>query len=113
MVRRKTFIPIIAMGLIAGAAIAQSATHTAEGGAAKVFVGDLDLGSTSGADAALKRIATAADDVCGYRRMPFDLDRGAEYRRCVKRAVDGAVGQLGAPVLVARNAGRTQLASNR
>lgn len=113
MVRRKTLIPIVAMGVIAGAAIAQSASSTAQGGVAKVFVGDLDLGSAGGADAALKRIAIAANAVCGYRRLPFDLDRGAEYRRCVKKAVDGAVGQLGAPVLAARNAGRMQLASNR
>jgi UrcA family protein len=113
LVRRQTLIPIMVMGVIAGAAIAQSATQTATGGVAKVFVGDLDLTSSAGADAALQRIAKAANSVCGYRPLPFDLDGGAEYRKCVKSAVDGAVGQLHAPVLAARSAGRFQLAARR
>ena len=104
MFRRQSLIPVLAMGLIAGAAIAQSASWSAEGGPAKVFVGDLNLDSAAGADAALKRIATAANSVCGYRPLPLDLDGGAEYRRCVRAAVHGAVGQLGSPILAQRMA---------
>jgi len=52
---------------------------------------DLDLGSAAGANVLLRRIRSAAEEVCGYDRNDRYLRSRREARGCVRRAMSQAV----------------------
>lgn len=72
-----------------------------------VTFGDLNLNNTAGADELLRRIDSAAGNVCGDRsgRRPLDEHRFAEG--CKDVAEERAVYDVGHPLVIARFYGRT------
>ncbi len=69
----------------------------------KVKYGDLDLAGQAGANAMLRRIHRAANEVCGDRPNGASLDEMQLYGTCVASAVDRAVASLGSPMVSALN----------
>jgi len=62
-----------------------------------VFYSDLDLDSPEGGYTLLMRIRGAARDVCKPASEMHNLADTSDYQRCVRRAVDHAVNEVGAP----------------
>jgi UrcA family protein len=62
-----------------------------------VFYGDLDLDSPDGGYTLLTRIRGAARDVCRPASDIHNLSDTSDYQRCIHRAVDHAVSEVGAP----------------
>ena len=93
-------------------AAAQAATPSvSDSGAPSVVVrmSDLDLSRTEGAKALLARLRHAASMVCGGRpSSPLDLDGRQAYDACVHQSLDGAVGQVRAPLVATLYRGRDE-----
>jgi UrcA family protein len=68
--------------------------------------GDLNLGNPTGAKAMLRRIAKAAELVCGGRPDMREMSDRSVFKTCVRVAVADAVGQLNAPLVTALHEGR-------
>lgn len=68
--------------------------------------GDLNLANPTGAQVMLRRIAKAAEFVCGGRPELREMSDRSVFKRCVRIAVAEAVGQLNAPLVTALNEGR-------
>jgi UrcA family protein len=68
-----------------------------------VTYGDLDLATTEGAQALLKRIDLAAKRICGPEpsHSPLEPRAAAYYRDCVTASADAAVARVGSPVMQA------------
>jgi UrcA family protein len=64
-----------------------------------VRVGDLNTKGHEGAEIALRRIKTAANQFCGPKTR--DLTLSQEQRRCVKQMTGKAVASLNAPMVTA------------
>lgn len=67
----------------------------------KVKVGDLNLGTESGAKSALYRIRMAASGLCGGEPPLRDLSSSTRYYACVNQTVGTAVASANQPVLAA------------
>ena len=67
---------------------------------------DLNLTNPFGAKVMLRRIAKAAEFVCGGQPSVREFSERSSFRRCVKGAVAGAVAQLNAPLVTALHEGR-------
>src|SRR3974390_662909 len=67
----------------------------------KVYLGDLDLNSNTGAERAISRIHRAARDVCGPDTDLRAFDERREYDRCVAQAEERAVAKLDMPMVTA------------
>ena len=93
---------VAAAALSAGAARA-SAAPTAETATVHVPVADLNLASEAGARVALRRIARAAEVVCGDEADTRDLQRRAMFETCVRGVVDRTVASAHSPMLAALN----------
>jgi UrcA family protein len=72
-----------------------------------VKYGDLSLDSAAGADALVRRIETAARDVCGDRPGPRGLTEHRFVRQCARAAGEAAVYEVGHPMVIGRYFGRT------
>jgi len=85
---------------VAGAAIA-SPSPDSYTRSKVVRVADLDLSSEQGARTALKRIRGAAHYVCTDRSAHPNsaMWTSSTYRTCVRAALDGAISDLGNPVV--------------
>jgi len=90
-----------AAALVLGAAGAASAQSVAadNGPSMTVRLADIDLSSKDGALAAMHRIETAADTVCGGEPAVREWTRRASYDQCRSTAIKGAVAAVGRPVL--------------
>ncbi len=64
-----------------------------------VYFDDLDLNSPQGGYTLLMRIRSAATQVCSPSSSIRDLTDTADYQRCVRRAVNHAVNEVGAPTV--------------
>lgn len=101
----------IAFGLlIAAAAFSAGAARAApapgpQTATVHVRVADLDLASEAGARVALRRIARAADAVCGDEADTRDLQRRAMFETCVRGVVNETVASAHSPMLAALNGG--------
>jgi len=62
---------------------------------------DLNLNSPSGAERMFARLQAGASKVCGERPDLRDLSQRGQYRSCLTQAMDGAVTQLGSPLVSA------------
>jgi UrcA family protein len=76
--------------------LAASGVASAEDGTMRVRVGDLNVRTDAGAQAALGRIRFAAENFCGARN-PYDLSASAQQRACFERMTGKAVDALNAP----------------
>jgi UrcA family protein len=74
---------------------------------AAVRFGDLNLDTRSGVETLLRRIQTAAGEVCMQYEPHGTFLPSAAHRACVRNAVSGAVHDVGAPLLTAYYAGIT------
>jgi UrcA family protein len=77
--------------------------------AVKVSLADLNLNHEPGAQIALRRIYSAAHEVCGAEPTPSALREANLYRTCLKTTADRAVATLDSPLVTAANAGPTRL----
>ena len=105
----------ILLGLTLSFAIgsaAQAATApVVEPGVVSVAVNtaDLNLSQSGGAMALLNRLRHAASVACGGRpSSPIDLIAMQDYRACVRTSLDGAVGQVRAPLVASLYRGGNQ-----
>ena len=71
---------------------------------AKVRLGDLDLNSNDGAQAAMARIQRTARDLCGPSPDIREFDSVRQFKQCVNQAVDQAVASLDMPMVTAASA---------
>ncbi|CAN7553792.1 UrcA family protein [Phenylobacterium sp. LjRoot225] len=69
----------------------------------RIKISDLDLQRPDGAQAALRRINTAARAICGEEPNVRDLNRQALTTACVRKAVNAAVASARNPMLAAVN----------
>jgi UrcA family protein len=88
------------MGLVA-AVDAQRPASADDVRMAKVWVADLDLGTTDGMKAAQARVSQAARHLCTQVAQMDDLSRHANYLACVDASVTAAMQQLKGPALAA------------
>ncbi|HEY2749894.1 UrcA family protein [Phenylobacterium sp.] len=73
-----------------------------------VHMGDLNVASPQGAEAALRRIKNAAMLFCGdYDQITFT--RRIEHQRCEMQMTDQAVSSLNAPTVTALYKGRSTI----
>ncbi len=70
----------------------------------KVRLGDLDLSTSDGAQAAMSRIRSAARDICGPDPDVREFDTRRQYNQCVDQATDRAVASLDMPTVTAASA---------
>ena len=68
--------------------------------------GDLNLANPTGAKVMLRRIAKAAEFVCGGRPDLCEMSDRSVFKRCTRIAVADAVAQLNAPLVTALHEGR-------
>jgi UrcA family protein len=68
---------------------------------AKVWVADLDLGTTAGMKAAQGRVQKVAQHLCAQVSQMDDLSRHDNYLKCVNASVTAAMQQLKGPALAA------------
>jgi UrcA family protein len=69
----------------------------------KVYLGDLDLNTNTGAQTAVSRIHRAARDICGPDWDVRDFDSRRQYDQCVAQAEDRAVASIDRPMVTAAN----------
>ena len=62
-----------------------------------VFYDDLDLNAPQGGYTLLMRIRGAATQVCSPASSIRDIRDSSDYQRCVRRAIDHAVQEVGMP----------------
>ena len=109
-------VAVAAIGCAAGSHAASSShpAYASETVSVRVKLADLDLASSAGAAAGLRRIHNAAKEICGPDESFGGFEMGRVYRACVKDSVDRAVARLDNPIVAALNGGRQSavLASN-
>ena len=71
-----------------------------------VSYGDLNLANPVGAEIMLRRLQSAAIQVCGGRESSREIRWRTDYRSCVRLAIETAVRKINAPLLTALNEGR-------
>ncbi|TAJ93941.1 MAG: UrcA family protein [Gammaproteobacteria bacterium] len=69
---------------------------------------DLDMDTQDGAQALYNRVNKAARKVCKVMYPPYSLTGGVQHKQCVADLVEGAVNEVGKPVLTAIHEERTQ-----
>jgi UrcA family protein len=70
----------------------------------KVFLGDIDLSTNTGAQDAISRIHRAARNVCDPGTDLKDFDSRRQYDQCVREAEERAVASLDMPMVTAASA---------
>lgn len=95
---------LIATAALSALASSFTAVYAAEDGTEKVReivkYGDLDVSNPQGAAKLYRRIAKAAENVCGVHDAPsHDLYYRASARTCVQKAIADAVTKVGEPQL--------------
>jgi UrcA family protein len=95
-----------ATALVALSAQADAETHRTPANVTSVVVsyGDLNLGTTAGAQALYRRLASAADTACGGERDVAELRRHRGYRACYDQALEDAVEKIDSERLQALHA---------
>jgi|SRR5690606_8337516 len=88
---RKYILPALAAAALAGTVSAK----TPQQASTTVSFGDLDLATAEGAATLESRISAAASDVCG-RPLVRDVLSGANFAKCRKLAIAGAMKQVAA-----------------
>lgn len=73
----------------------------------EVRYGDLDVYSEAGADALLRRIGQATDQVCGVHSGPASVQERASVGTCRVETTENAVSDVANPVVTARYYGYT------
>lgn len=66
---------------------------------------DINIATAAGAQTLYRRIVSAARSVCGPMEIRSPAKMSA-YRSCLRGAVDGAVEEIGSPMLTALHQGR-------
>ena len=104
MKRSRYWLAAVLMGSFLG--MAHASTATSDVREMRVYFGDLDLNSRTGAAALYRRIESAAHSVCD---LPNDrmLSVQVKVRRCVKQATERAFTDANTPALAGTNASRT------
>jgi UrcA family protein len=69
---------------------------------------DLNLASEEGAEALYARLSAAAARACGNTPMAWEQKARSEYKACVNRKLDKAVGKVGNPKVSAVHAVRKE-----
>jgi UrcA family protein len=105
------FVAIVALTAVPAAFAAPPSDQQAT---FKVSTAGLDLNTHRGAQVMLRRIETAAGDLCGGAPYVGDLNAAHDYKVCVAHNVGQAVTQLASPMVAEINhaAVATQTASN-
>lgn len=102
----KTKIFAAALTWAALTAAAPAIASNVSGGVPSLDVtfSDLNLANRAGAEALLRRIRAAASQVCGGEQSSVtgrDLRAARDFRSCVRTAVENAVRQVNAPLVIA------------
>ncbi|HET9231309.1 MAG TPA: UrcA family protein [Vitreimonas sp.] len=87
----------IAFGFVATAPAA-----AAEERAQRVTYAELDLDNGAGVESLLRRIRSAAENMCGDRAGPMPLDQRMDVRRCVREKSAQAVADVNHGSVTAR-----------
>ena len=72
----------------------------------EVSYGDLNLANPVGAEIMLRRLQSAAIQVCGGRAANREIRWRLDYQSCVRLAIETAVRKINAPLLTALNEDR-------
>jgi UrcA family protein len=92
---------IVCVALAASALMGAMTAARAEDGQMRVKIGDLNLSTTEGAQAALHRINASAADFCDVKLAREQLERVAVENQCVAAMVRKGVDGLHAPLVTA------------
>ena len=104
MMKRAILCAALGASVLMGAATAA----WAEDGQMRVSLGDLNLGATEGAKAALARIEFSAGNFCDANAGRQSLERTAAVNRCMASMTRKSVAQLDAPMVTALLDGHAQ-----
>lgn len=96
------FASVIAIALATPAFAQNETTRTQE---RVVTYGDLNLNSAAGADALVRRIDNAAEQVCGANDGRTTTRQAQINRSCEREATENGVYDTGHPVVIARYEG--------
>jgi UrcA family protein len=98
---------ILCAALAASAFVGAMTAAQAEDGQMRVKLGDLNLATASGAQTALVRIQSQANNFCDVSSGRASLERAAVENRCVASMTRKSVAQLNAPMVTALLEGRS------
>jgi UrcA family protein len=85
-----------------------SSVPGAEARSQSVKFADLDLSKSQGVRTLLTRIRAAATEVCSPEPSATDIPGNKDFRKCMGRAVTGAVETVNSPLLTAMASKRAQ-----
>jgi UrcA family protein len=110
MFRMPKTASLATLAVLASGALCQSATAQQVTRSVAIRLGDLDLGSGRGAEAALSRIRGAAVQICGpsYPFTKMSLSEQEIFNQCLVEAEDRAVSDLDRPLVTALYQGKRQ-----
>jgi UrcA family protein len=105
-----TAVAVLTAAGLAGPAAAQTSDSDPGSFSRRISFADLNLTNPAGAKALLRRIRSAAGNLC---QPEWDdiFDSYRSYGACVKEATDTAVAHLGSPLVTALNGRSDQLAA--
>jgi UrcA family protein len=101
MPRTLVFATLSAIALCAAPAFAQDESTT-QLRQVEVRYGDLDVYSQAGADALIRRIGQASDQVCGERSGPSSIQEHNSVNTCRTEVTENAISDVGNSVVTAR-----------
>jgi UrcA family protein len=99
---RLTILAALIAATLPAAAARAGTSAAADVQQVSVKLGELDLGRSEGARAALGRLRQAAQSVCGPTPLPVELAKVSRRRACVEQATEAAVRDLHAPRVTAQ-----------
>jgi len=92
--QRPLMLALASAAAVAFMAVAPASAATLDR-AKNLSYAELDLDNRAGAEALLRRIEAAAEDMCGERAGPMPLAQRAAIRRCVREKEERAVAEVG------------------
>ena len=101
MPRTLVFATLSAIALCGAPAFAQDQSTT-QLRQVEVRYGDLDVYSQAGADALIRRIGQASDQVCGERAGPTSIQEHNSVNNCRVEVTENAISDVGNSVVTAR-----------
>lgn len=101
MPRTLAFATLSAIAFCAAPAFAQD-NSTTQLRQVEVRYGDLNVYSEAGADALIRRIGQATDQVCGEHAGPASMQEHHSVGNCRVEVAENAISDVGNPVVTAR-----------
>jgi UrcA family protein len=107
MPRSLSFVALSVLALCAASPAFSEQNNVAQPQQQVVDYGDLDVYSDAGAEALIRRVQQAADNVCGKHAGPATIQESRSVDLCRVQAAENAISDIGNSIVTARYYGYT------